>query len=204
MLRVGLTGGIASGKTSISRLFEKLGVPVIDTDLLARELVEPGTPLLDVICDTFGRELLQPDGNLNRAAVRKLVFADEKKREQLEDILHPAIRDLTSERLSALDADYAIVVIPLLVESRHPIPVDRVLVVDTTEENQLERLVKRDAIDRTQAEAILRAQTDRQTRLAIADEVICNDADVESLRGQVERLHAFYLGIAGQELADPA
>ena len=204
MLRIGLTGGIASGKTAVSRLFEELGVPVIDSDLISRELVQPGEPALQEIARQFGSTVIDSTGNLDRPAMRKRIFSSQDNRRLLEDILHPRIRDRIGERLAALGNEpYAIIVIPLLVESRYPVDVDRVLVVDTDESLQRERLMRRDAIDRQQAEAILRAQSDRNERLAVADDVIVNDSDMAALREKVGQLHAAYLLIARQETADP-
>ena len=204
MLRIGLTGGIASGKTAVSRLFEELGVPVIDSDLISRELVQPGEPALQEIARQFGSTVIDSTGNLDRPAMRKRIFSSQDNRRLLEDILHPRIRDRIGERLAALGNEpYAIIVIPLLVESRYPVDVDRVLVVDTDESLQRERLMRRDAIDRQQAEAMLRAQSDRNERLAVADDVIVNDSDMAALREKVGQLHAAYLLIARQETADP-
>ena len=204
MLRIGLTGGIASGKSAVSRLFEELGVPVIDSDLISRELVQPGEPALQEIARQFGSTVIDSTGNLDRPAMRKRIFSSQDNRRLLEDILHPRIRDRIGERLAALGNEpYAIIVIPLLVESRYPVHVDRVLVVDTDESLQRERLMRRDAIDRQQAEAILRAQSDRNERLAVADDVIVNDSDMAALREKVGQLHAAYLLIARQETADP-
>lgn len=204
MLRIGLTGGIASGKSAVSRLFEELGVPVIDSDLISRELVQPGEPALQEIARQFGSTVIDSTGNLDRPAMRKRIFSSQDNRRLLEDILHPRIRDRIGERLAALGNEpYAIIVIPLLVESRYPVHVDRVLVVDTDESLQRERLMRRDAIDRQQAEAMLRAQSDRNERLAVADDVIVNDSDMAALREKVGQLHAAYLLIARQETADP-
>lgn len=204
MLTIGLTGGIASGKSAVSTLFEEEGVPVIDTDLVSRDLVKPGEPALREIARQFGNAVIDSAGELDRPAMRDIIFRSRQKRRLLEDILHPRIRDRIRELLALLgDAPYAIVVIPLLVESRYPIRVDRVLVVDTDERLQCERLMQRDGIDRGQAMAMLRAQSDRNSRLAAADDVIVNDSDMASLREQVRRLHAAYLGIAQQETADP-
>src|SRR5690606_20981910 len=167
MLTIGLTGGIASGKSTVAELFAALGVPVIDTDVIAREVVEPGEPGLAAIRDAFGAEVLTPDGRLDRRRLREIVFADAAKRRRLESILHPLIRERTLARLAAVrNAPYAIVVVPLLVETDFGKLVDRVLVVDVPVDAQLERLASRDGIDRAAAEAMVAAQASRETRLA--------------------------------------
>lgn len=197
MLTIGLTGGIASGKSTVAKLFEALGVPVIDTDAIAREVVEPGEPGLDAVRDAFGAEILTPDGRLDRRKLREIVFADEAKRRRLESILHPLIRQRTLARLAALrDVPYAIVVVPLLVETNFGALVDRVLVVDVPVEAQLERLTARDGIDRAAAEAMIAAQASREARLARADDVIDNSGDLAATREEVERLHRRYVEIA--------
>lgn len=197
MLTIGLTGGIASGKSTVAELFAALGVPVIDTDVIAREVVEPGEPGLAAIRDAFGAEVLTPDGRLDRRRLREIVFADAAKRRRLESILHPLIRERTLARLAAVrNAPYAIVVVPLLVETDFGKLVDRVLVVDVPVDAQLERLASRDGIDRAAAEAMVAAQASRETRLAHADDVIDNAGDLAATRAQVERLHARYLELA--------
>ena len=201
-LVVTLTGGIGSGKTTVSSLFSQLGVPLVDTDLLARELVEPGTPALKEITQAFGSDVVSPDGTLNRAALREKVFADATVRKRLESILHPRIRKLTRQRLAGIDAPYAIVVIPLLLETGMANPGDRVLVVDVSESVQIERVLARDGVDETQVRGILRAQCDRQRRLKAADDVIENSGSEQALRSKVEELHNKYLAMAqkrGQE-----
>jgi dephospho-CoA kinase len=190
--RVGLTGGIASGKTTVARLFEALGVPVIDTDVLAREVVAPGQPVLGQIAARFGTSVLLPDGSLDRAALRSIVFADPAARAELEQLTHPAIRALLEERSAALGGDYQILVIPLLVETGRSIPVDRVLVVDVPEELQIRRLQARDGSTLQQAKQVLAAQVSREVRLAAADDVILNDGDVAVLRDRVAELHLQY------------
>ena len=196
MLLITLTGGIGSGKTVVSRRFEMLGVPVVDTDLLARELVEPGQPALEAIRQQFGDEVVSSDGSLNRAELRKKVFSAPALRKQLEAILHPRIRQLTLERLNELDAPYAIVVIPLLLESGMPNPGDRTLVVDVSETLQIERVQTRDGVSRQQAESILQVQAGRQERLNVADDVIENETTRQTIEEQVDRLHQKYLTLA--------
>ena len=191
--RVGLTGGIASGKSTVARLFGALGVPVIDTDVLAREVVAPGQPLLAQIAARFGANVLAPDGSLDRATLRALVFADPAARADLEQLTHPAIRALLEERSAALGGQYQILVIPLLVETARRTPVDRVLVVDCSEALQIRRLQARDGSTLEQARQMLAAQASREARLAAADDVIVNDGDLGAVRDQVAELHARYL-----------
>ena len=195
-IRIGLTGGIASGKTMVADFFSELGVPVIDTDVIARQVVEPGTAALDKIRGTFGDEVMQEDGSLNRKALREIVFADTAKREQLEAILHPRIREETMRQVAAVNEPYMIVVVPLLVESPMSALMDRVLVVDCSEETQLKRLLLRDNENVVTAQRIIDAQASRADRLAIADDVINNDGDPAKAREQALELHQSYLALA--------
>ena len=194
--RIGLTGGIASGKTMVADFFSELGVPVIDTDVIARQVVEPGTTALDEIRGTFGDEVMQEDGSLNRKALREIVFADTAKREQLEAILHPRIREETMRQVAAVIEPYMIIVVPLLVESPMSALMDRVLVVDCSEETQLRRLLLRDGENVVTAQRIIDAQASRADRLAIADDVISNDGDPAKAREQALELHQSYLALA--------
>ncbi len=197
MLRIGLTGGIASGKSAASDCFASLGVPVIDTDLISRELVDPGTEGLQQVVENFGESVLDETGKLDRARLRAIVFASDDKRQLLEDILHPAIRNRVEELVAEItQAPYVIIVIPLLFETRYPIPVDRVLLVDVNEDLQLERLIQRDNLNREQARAMLRAQTTRQQRLKNADDIIRNNGSIEELHAQLRTLHHDYLVMA--------
>ena len=195
---VALTGGIGSGKSEVSRRFAALGVPVIDTDEISRELVEPGSPALSEIATVFGAEILDPDGHLDRRRLRAVVFSDDDRRRRLEDILHPRIRDRALERLSGTDeAPYAMVVVPLLLETRYPIPADRVLVVDAPEALCVKRVAERDGVAEADARRIVERQATRAQRLAAADDLITNDGDLEALDARVEALHRKYLGLAG-------
>jgi len=191
-----LTGGIASGKTTVSDLFEELGVPVIDTDRIARELVEPGKPALKAIVKRFGADYLDGEGQLDRRKMRTAIFTDPEARTRLENILHPLIGNEVIHRISALDADYCIIVIPLYANSGAYEWVDRVLVVDAEEETQIARVMERDQINRAQAEAILASQASRQERLALADDVVLNEGPLEQLAARVQELHARYLALA--------
>ena len=194
--RVGLTGGIASGKSTVASLFAALGVPIIDTDVIAREVVAPGTPLLARIAEKLGPGALAPDGSLNRRGVRDLVFSDPAARVALESLTHPAIRAEMERQADASTAAYTMLAIPLLVEKGSKAAVDRVLVVDCDEELQMRRLQARDGSTREQARAILAAQATRDARLAAADDVIRNDGDLHALRDQVATLHTHYLELA--------
>jgi dephospho-CoA kinase len=193
LLTVGLTGGIASGKSAVAAMFAELGAQLIDTDLLAREVVEPGEPGLDAVRAAFGTEVVTATGQLDRGALRSIVFKDEGERRRLESILHPLIRARTLRRLGEVEGPYAIVAVPLLVETDFGSLVDRVLVVDCPEQIQLDRLIKRDGLPRAEALAMLHAQADRATRLKAAHDVIDNSGSREASRRQVEQLHRRYL-----------
>jgi dephospho-CoA kinase len=198
MLRIGLTGGVASGKTTVAKLFADAGVVVLDTDLIAREVVEPGEPALAALIEALGEDFLGTDGRLDRALLRRRMFGDETLRRTVESILHPAI--LAKLRRQAADAGgpYQLLVIPLLVESELAGIVDRVLVVDCQVERQIERLTRRDGETREGASAMLAAQVSRETRLAAADDVIVNDGTLADLAAQVAGLHRKYRLLAGK------
>lgn len=199
---VALTGGIASGKTAVSDRFAALGVPIIDTDLIAHAVVKPGQPALREIVTAFGQDILQPDGTLNRRLLREAIFSDPAARLKLESILHPAIRAQVQQDIAAVEAPYCIVVIPLFTESSAKANsydwVDRVLVVDTTEETQVRRVMQRDDVSREQAQAALAAQASRQSRLELADDVIENNGAAAELDAKVKRLHELYLRLSQQ------
>jgi dephospho-CoA kinase len=194
--RIGLTGGIASGKSTVANLFAALGVPIVDTDVLAREVVAPGTPLLRQITDHFGMQVQSGDGFLDRQELRKRIFEDPEQRKWLEALLHPAIRELTDARCKTATGPYVIVAIPLLVETGGEARFDRILVVDCEPELQLARLTARDGSTREEAGRMLAAQAPRAARLAVADDVIHNDGDLAQLRDQVEKLHFQYVAAA--------
>jgi dephospho-CoA kinase len=196
VLRIGLTGGIASGKTTVSDIFAAHGVPVIDTDLIAKELVRPGMPALDEIRKRFGDGVIMPNGNLDRSALRKLVFGNEGARTALEAILHPRIRKETMARSDAAGGPYQVIVVPLLVESDLKSAMDRIVVVDCDPQTQLKRLLSRDKDSIAQARRMLATQASREERLAIASDVISNDGDIEETRRQVEKLHRGFLMLA--------
>lgn len=196
MLIVGLTGGIASGKTTVARLFSQHGVPVIDADDISREVVVPRSPCLGAIKAQFGPAVLTKSGELDRAAMRTLIFSDADARGKLEAILHPVIREKMREQIDQLNAPYAILVIPLLVETGQQSLAHRVLVVDIPETLQRSRLRMRDNIDDKQIDAILQSQVPRLQRLAHADDIIDNQGDVSVLGRTVETLHHQYLAMA--------
>src|SRR5262245_55662815 len=197
--RIGLTGGVASGKSTVANLFAALGVPVVDTDVLAREVVAPGSPLLGEIAAHFGPAILGAAGSLDRRALRERIFSDPDERRWLESRTHPAIRELTDARSASAKGPYVIVAIPLLVETRGGERFDRVLVVDCEPELQLARLQARDGIPRAAAEKMLAAQVSRAERLSAADDVIHNDGDIARLRDQVETLHRAYVAAASMD-----
>lgn len=196
MLVIGLTGGICSGKSTATRFFQELGVPVIDADIIARELVEPGTPALARIVAIFGDALLTADGTLDRKRLRNMIFADAQQRRTLETILHPLIHQEMERRIATLTAPYCIISVPLLLESGQRNLAQRVLVIDTTPAEQRRRLKQRDRLSDSEINAVLNAQASRQERLAVADDVIGNDHDLADLRRQVEQLHQKYLALA--------
>jgi len=202
-LRIGLTGGIASGKSLVADMFAAKGVPVIDTDVIARAVVEPGEPALQEIVRQFGAEMLDAGGRLERRRLRELVFADDAKRRTLEAILHPRIRLEAARQSAAADGAYQIIVVPLLVESPIREFLDRILVVDCSEQTQLERLLERDAETEEQARRILAAQASRKARIGIADDVLDNDGTKEEAAAQVERLHHRYLELAKKKNRAP-
>ena len=196
--RVGLTGGIASGKSTAAKFFGALGIPIIDTDQLARDVVEPGQPPLERLVERFGASILTPDGHLDRPALRDIVFSDPKARADLEALTHPAIGAAVEARSAEVGGDYQILVIPLLVEKGLGSQLNRVLVVDCDEELQIRRLQARDGSTLEQARAILNAQASRGARLKAAHDVIKNDGDMSTVRDQVAALHPRYLEMARQ------
>ena len=202
-LVIGVTGGIGSGKTTVANLFSSLGTPVIDADELARQVVAPGQPAYEEILQHFGTTFLSKSGGLDRHRLREHIFSDPAKRDRLEAIVHPRVFAQMKRLLDRLAAPYAIVVVPLLIETGARELVDRVLVVDSPEELQIERTRRRDRTTRMAVEKILAAQLDRNTRLSAADDIIENDGSVEALAKAVSALHRQYLSeaerIAGEQ-----
>ena len=196
---IGLTGGIASGKSALEKAFAKQGVVVADADLLAREVVAPGEPALAAVVERFGRDVLQADGQLDRAALRVRVFGDPDQRRALEAILHPAIRARLEAICRAAPGPYAIATVPLLTEGggRAAYPwLHRILVVDTPAAVQKARLMQRDGIDATLADRMMAAQASRAERLALADDIVVNDGDLAHLQRAADQLHARYVALA--------
>jgi dephospho-CoA kinase len=200
-VRIGLTGGIASGKSTVAGLFAALGVPVIDTDQIARDVVIPGTALLERLVARFGEVLLTPAGELDRRALRTRIFADPADRAALEELMHPAIMAELQQRSQAAGGRYQILAIPLLVEHNLKASVERVLVVDCSEALQLRRVQVRDGVTLAEARAVLAAQASRAARLAVADDVIVNEGDLAQVRQQVEALHIRYGTLARETLS---
>lgn len=191
-LKIGLTGGIASGKSSVADLFSQLGVPIIDADLIARQLVSPGKIAHQKIQAIFGPAIFQEGGELDRALLRQLVFSDPKAKQQLEAILHPLIRQKILDDIKQLNINLVILAVPLLIEANMQTLVDRVLVVDCEPAVQLKRLLERDNISFDLANAMINAQTDRQRRLQSADDIINNNGEIDALEPQVSQLFNYY------------
>ncbi len=194
-LLIGLTGGIGCGKTAVTDSFARLGVPIIDADLVSRQLVEPGQSALELITQRFGRDTLLPDGNLNRQRLREIIFADELARANLERIMHPQIRARMRQQAQATEAPYAILAIPLLFEKGLEQMVDRILVIDCSLEQQIQRTSARDDVPPEQARSITDTQVSRSYRVAAADDLIDNSGSLEQLMPQVVALHKRYLAL---------
>ncbi|WP_306331673.1 dephospho-CoA kinase [Vibrio injensis] len=197
-LIIGLTGGIASGKTTIANLFqEHFSIDIVDADIIARQVVDIGTPGLSAVIEHFGENILQDDGHLNRGALRERIFADPIEKQWLNATLHPLINQKMTEQLKQVKSPYGLLVVPLLIENQLQSMVDRVLVVDVDEQTQISRTMARDKVNEQQARAILAAQATRAERLAIADDVIKNEAKNQQLLPQITELHQKYLAMSG-------
>jgi len=194
---LGLTGGIGSGKSAAAQHFIDLGVHLVDADNAARWVVEPGRPALAKIVEHFGAQVLQANGELDRSALRRLIFQDPEQRRWLETLLHPLIGQEIISYLARAESPYAILVSPLLVESGQYKMTQRVLVIDAPEQLQIQRTMQRDSTGEEQVQAILKAQASREQRLSHADDVLINDRDPAWLKSEVERLHHFYLTLRG-------
>jgi dephospho-CoA kinase len=199
MYKVALTGGIGSGKSSASALFAALGVPIIDADVISHALTAPGGEALPAIAEAFGAELITADGALDRAALRRIVFADPAARRRLEAILHPRIRANMRADAEAAEGPYVILAIPLLLETGQTDLADRVLVIDLPRSQQIERVIARSGLDAAEVERIMASQVSRAERLAAADDIIDNSGPEEALRPQVEALHRRYLTLASEQ-----
>ena len=197
-MRVGVTGGIGSGKTALTDWLSEQGIVIVDADRVAREVVQPGTPALKAIIDAFGEQYLTQDGNLDRAAMRQLVFGDEEKRLLLESITHPQIREALWDQLQRADSAYVVLSSPLLLESGQSEMVDVSVVVDVPEEMQIQRTMARDANDKALVEKIMAAQMRRQKRLQLADIVVDNSGDLSALHDKVALLHETLLNRAAE------
>jgi dephospho-CoA kinase len=196
-LRIGLTGGIASGKSTVTQRFVELGIPVIDADVVSRAVVEPRTPGLAQVVERFGPQVLDPNGRLDRRALRALIFNDSASRQALDAILHPLIRVEMEEQVAAAQGPYVVMAIPLLIEGGNAHKrVDRLLVIDADEALQIQRVQARDGSSPEQARAILAAQASREARLNAADDVLANNGTVAELRQAVDRLHEQYLQLS--------
>ena len=200
MYVVAITGGIGSGKTTIANQFAALGIEVVDADVIAREVVEPGTPALAAIADHFGPDVLDPSGQLDRRALRERVFSDPQAKEWLNALLHLLIRSEMQRQCAAARSPYCLLVVPLLVENKLTGLANRVLVIDVDEATQIERTCRRDGVSRAQAEAILAAQASRAERLAAADDVLDNQNDAaETIKRRILTLHETYMAFASQQ-----
>ncbi len=196
MLKIGLTGGIGSGKSTVCALFQELGVNIIDADNIAKALVSPGMPALTQIIDQFGKEFLQADGALDRNKLRKLIFSDKEKKQQLENILHPLVYKQIGIEIQRSTSPYCIVAVPLLFETQKSPLFDRILVVDCSIDEQLQRVENRDKLNRGQILSIIDSQIPREQRLKRADDIIENSANITQLAEQIKRLHNSYLLLA--------
>jgi dephospho-CoA kinase len=202
MLRVGLTGGIGSGKTTVARLFAELGVPIVDADVIAHALTQPGEPATAEILSVFGPEIAEAEG-INRVRLAHRIFVDPAARNRLEAILHPRIRTVMLNQIRKLQAPYCLLVIPLLLETRQQDLVDRILVVDVDERTQLRRVQQRDGRSEPEIRQIMQAQAGRQERLAAADDCITNEGNLDALKAQVSELHDKYLYLATMRSGRP-
>jgi dephospho-CoA kinase len=200
MYVVAITGGIGSGKTTVANQFAELGIEVVDADVIAREVVEPGTPALAAIAAHFGSAVITPDGQLDRRQLRERVFTDPQAKGWLNALLHPLIRTEMQRQCAAARSPYCLLVVPLLVENRLTALANRVLVIDVDEATQIERTCHRDGVSREQAQAILAAQASRAQRLAAADDVLDNqNGTPEAIKSRILALHETYLAFASQQ-----
>lgn len=196
MMKIGLTGGIGSGKSTVARLFSDLGIDVIDADVIAREITEPGTDCFEAIANYFGEDVIANNGYLNRKKIKEIVFRDKTKKAWLEKLLHPAIRAEMKNQLNQVEGPYCVLVIPLLVEAKAHEMVDHILVVDADEKDQIARIRARDDLSEAEAKLIIQSQAKREERLGHANDVIINNGSIENLKSQVTALNQKYLALA--------
>ncbi|CAE6893187.1 Catalyzes the phosphorylation of the 3'-hydroxyl group of dephosphocoenzyme A to form coenzyme A [Vibrio sp. B1REV9] len=200
---IGLTGGIASGKTTVANLFkQQFSIDIVDADIVAREVVEPGTPGLNAIIHHFGQDIVRSDQTLDRSKLRERIFSNPEEKAWLNALLHPIIREKMIEDLQQVTSEYALLVVPLLIENKLDSLCDRVLVVDVAAETQISRTVKRDNVSEEQACAILASQASREQRLALADDVVKNNPNDPNLLLQITDLHQKYLAICKKNLSE--
>lgn len=195
VLKIGLTGGIGSGKSTACEIFSEFGVPVIDADIIAHNLVKPGMPVLQAIINEFGEGIVTKDGSLDRKKLRDQIFTNETDRKKLENILHPAIYNEIAHETEGLLSKYCIIALPLLLETGASKIIDRILVIDSPRELQLSRASIRDNVSKSDIETIMHSQISADDRLAVADDIVNNDGDIDNLRRQICDLHRFYTSI---------
>jgi len=194
-LKIGLTGGIGSGKSAACEIFSELGVPVIDADNIAHSLVKPGMPAFKEIIKMFGNEVISSDGTLDRKIIRNSIFANQIDRKKLEDLLHPHVYREIAVQVETINSKYCIISIPLLLETDASKTVDRILVIDVPRELQLKRALNRDKTNKSDIDAIIDSQISRKDRLSAADDIVDNKGDIDNLRKRIRDLHEFYLSI---------
>ncbi|PCJ24444.1 MAG: dephospho-CoA kinase [SAR86 cluster bacterium] len=193
---VGLTGGIGSGKSTVAAIFQSYGIDVINADSLSREVVVPGSPALEKIAEHFGADIISTDGELDRQRLRQIIFSDNTQKTWLEKLLHPLISELMKNRLENASSTYCILESPLLLETKQHELVNRVLVIDVSEQTQLQRTLKRDQSDSETVQSIIKSQISRELRLQKADDILANEADPQTLHNEVDSLHKQYLTLA--------
>ena len=195
-LKIGLTGGIGAGKSTVCDMFAQLGVPVIDADLISRQLATEDKLVIEQIKDLFGPDFLLENGKPDRTRLRNLIFSDQVKKQQLESILHPRIYELIDNKIAGIIYPYCIISVPLLVEHGETSKYNRILVVDSNLESQVSRAQQRDSVSENDIKKIMTAQASRSDRLSVADDIILNNGDIENVKEQVTRLHEKYLSLA--------
>ncbi len=195
MLIVGLTGGIGSGKTTVANNFKRFGIPVIDADIITRDLVTPSTPVYDRIIKRFGLKIIDEEGQLNRQALRQIIFDNAADRKALEDILHPEVHKEIIAKLKTIDSPYVLVVVPLLIETGMQSMFDRILVVDCDESDQIKRVIERDHCSEKEVRTIMQTQASRKARLAVATDILKNTGSFNIIEQDVKRLHYQFLSL---------